>query len=53
MSGCAIVHNIPAVDVSATPPFGDKIPIKVAVVLPDANFVLNNTSGLGGLEGGA
>jgi len=53
MSGCAIVHNIPAVDVSATPPFGDKIPIKVAVVLPDANFVLNNTSGLGGLGGGS
>ena len=53
MSGCAIVHNIPAVDVSATPPFGDKIPIKVAVVLPDANFVLTKTRGLGGLGGGS
>ncbi|MBU4208379.1 MAG: hypothetical protein KKD12_01630, partial [Proteobacteria bacterium] len=53
ISGCAFVHNIPAVDVSATPPFGDKIPLKVAVVLPDANFVLTNTKGLGGLGGGS
>ncbi len=53
MSGCAIVQHIPAVDVSATPPYGDKIPIKVAVVLPDANFVLTNTRGLGGLGGGS
>ncbi len=53
MTGCAFVHNIPAVDVSVTPPLGDKIPIKVAVVLPDANFVLTNTRGLGGLGGGS
>jgi len=53
MSGCAIVHTIPVVDVSVTPPYGDKIPIKVAVVLPDANFVLSNTRGLGGLGGGS
>jgi len=49
MSGCeskmAYLHraNIPVVDVSATPPFGNKIPLKVAVVLPDASFVLTNT----------
>ncbi|MBW2569072.1 MAG: caspase family protein [Deltaproteobacteria bacterium] len=48
MTGCAFVHNIPAVDVSVTPPYGNKIPIKVAVVLPDANFVLTKTRGLGG-----
>ncbi len=53
MTGCAFVHNIPVVDVSVTPPLGDKIPIKVAVVLPDANFVLTNTRGLGGLGGGS
>ena len=53
MTGCAIVQTIPAVDVSATPPFGDKIPLKVAVVLPDANFVLSNTRGFGGLGGGS
>ena len=53
MTGCSFVHTIPAVDVSVTPPLGNKIPINVAVVLPDANFVLSNTRGLGGLGGGS
>ena len=44
-AGCAVVHTIPAIDVSTTPPLGDKIPLKVAVVLPDANSVFTKTRG--------
>ncbi|MFH2075176.1 MAG: caspase family protein [Pseudomonadota bacterium] len=44
--GCAVHHNIPAGNVNIAPPAVQKIPLKVAVVVPDSNYVMTKNTGI-------
>jgi hypothetical protein len=45
VSGCAINHNIPYVNSPVNPSRVRQVPLKVALVVPDASYVQNKTSG--------
>jgi hypothetical protein len=45
VSGCAINHNIPYVNSPVNPSRVRQVPLKVALVVPDASYVQNKTTG--------
>ena len=45
-AGCTVHHNMPAVSVNIVPPVVQKIPLKVAVVVPEPNSVMTKNEGI-------